>query len=422
MIGWLDQLSFFICSAMLPLMVVGLVVAAVMPGMDRWSRRYFVAFFAVLTLCISTFFVDVIVYLKPDQVLTEKIVCFFEYLYISILLPLFTVHLLHSCGVDWQSHPLFKAALALWGAYLLILVTAQFTTSFYYITPDNRFYNGPLHPLLLVPLIATQSLNVACLLRWRSRLSRKYFIAFMIYALPLLVTLIFRLFNYEPLFIGITNTISLSLCAASMFSIILMDQIDQYFRQQREIAHQRASVMVLQMRPHFIHNTMTSIYYLCDQDPKKAQRVTMDFNTYLRKNFTAIASDHTIPFAEELEHTRAYLAVEQAQFEDNLSVEYDTPHTRFRLPPLTLQPIVENAVKHGMDPDSDPLHITIRTRETEAGSEILVSDNGPGYEPAVDNEPHIALANIRQRLEMMCGGTLDIMPRDGGGTVVRVKV
>ena len=167
---------------------------------------------------------------------------------------------------------------------------------------------------------------------------------------------------------------------------------------------------------------MQPIYYLCKQDADKAQQVTLDFTTYLRKNFTAIASDHTIPFAEELEHTRAYLAVEQAQFEDNLSVEYDTPHTRFRLPPLTLQPIVENAVKHGMDPDSDPLHITIRTRETEAGSEILVSDNGPGYEPAVDNEPHIALANIRQRLEMMCGGTLDIMPRDGGGTVVRVKV
>jgi len=207
-----------------------------------------------------------------------------------------------------------------------------------------------------------------------------------------------------------------------MFGIILSDQIDQYKRQRREIAHQRASIMVLQMRPHFIHNTMTSIFYLCDQDPRKAKQVTMDFNTYLRRNFTAIASDHTIPFTEELEHTRAYLAVEQAQFEDRLFVDYDTPLIDFRVPPLTLQPIVENAVKHGMDPDSGPLHITIRTRVADAGSEILVEDNGPGFDPAKDGASNIALPNIRQRLELMCGGKLTILPRKEGGTSVKVTI
>ena len=130
----------------------------------------------------------------------------------------------------------------------------------------------------------------------------------------------------------------------------------------------------------------------------------MDFTNYLRKNFTAIASENPVPFSDELEHTRAYLAVEQVQFEDSLCVEYDTPHKNFRLPPLTLQPIVENAVKHGMDPEYAPLCISIRTRETDSGSEIIVEDNGPGFAPADDDcEPHIALANIKQRLEMMCG-------------------
>lgn len=148
----------------------------------------------------------------------------------------------------------------------------------------------------------------------------------------------------------------------------------------------------------------------------------MDFTSYLRRNFTAIASEKTIPFTEELEHTRAYLAVEQAQFEDNLFVDYDTPHTRFFLPPLTLQPVVENAVKHGMDPDSDPLHISIRTRETASGSEIVVENTGLEFESAQNNEPHIALDNIRERLETMCGGTLEIIPRDAGGTLVRIRV
>ena len=180
--------------------------------------------------------------------------------------------------------------------------------------------------------------------------------------------------------------------------------------------------MVLQMRPHFIHNTLMSIYYLCQQDPAEAQRVTLNFNTYLEKNLTALASDETIPFSEELEHTRAYLNVEQALYDENLFVDYDMPHTHFRVPPLTLQPIVENAVRHGLDPDSDPLRISIQARKTDSGSEIIVSDNGPGFEPADDDKTHIALKNIRQRLEMMCRGKMTITPREGGGTVVRLTI
>jgi len=83
---------------------------------------------------------------------------------------------------------------------------------------------------------------------------------------------------------------------------------------------------------------------------------------------------------------------------------------------------VENAVKHSLDPNGDPLRIYITTRQTEAGSEIIVENNGVDYRPADDNEPHIALSNIRQRLEMMCKGEMTIMPREGGGTVVKVII
>jgi len=246
----------------------------------------------------------------------------------------------------------------------------------------------------------------------------KYFAAFLVHLIPLMATWIVHTFFFIPILPFIGEVFS----TLSLFGIILYNQIDQYMHQQREIAHQRASIMVLQMRPHFIYNAMMSIYYLCAQDPKKAQQVTMDFTAYLRKNFTAIASEGTVPFADELEHTRAYLAVEQVQFEDCLLVDYDTPHKEFRVPPLTLQPLVENAVKHGMDPEYAPLRISIRTRGTEAGSEIIVEDSGPGFAPADDCEPHIALENIRQRLEMMCGGKMTIRPRVGGGTVVKVII
>ena len=207
-----------------------------------------------------------------------------------------------------------------------------------------------------------------------------------------------------------------------MFGIILTDQIEQYLRQQKEIADQKASIAVLQMRPHCIYNTMTSIYYLCEQDPVKAQQVTLDFTTYLRKNFNAITGKDPIPFAEELEHTRVYLAVVKAQYEDNLVVSFDTPHILFRVPPLTLQPLVENSVKYGLNIDStDPLCVSIKTEKVENGTVITVSDTGPGISNKDNGEPHIALNNIRERLSAI-KGILTISPNENGGTIVTVFI
>jgi signal transduction histidine kinase len=75
-----------------------------------------------------------------------------------------------------------------------------------------------------------------------------------------------------------------------------------------------------------------------------------------------------------------------------------------------------------MDPDSDPLRISIQTRKTASGSEIIVENNGLDFKSEGNNEPHIALTNIRERLETMCGGTLEITPREEGGTVVKIWV
>ena len=417
---WFTLFCYSLCTAMLTLTVLGLGVSVFMPGMNRWNRRFFTALFTVLLFLMGAFLVDLIVYEYPDMALAEQIVVYFQYLLVSLSMPMFTGYLLHFCGEDLRKSTLFRLVIGLWVIYFILLGLAQCTTFLYYVTPDNEFIRGSWHPLLVAPLAAIMLLNLAGVIRRRNRLPDKYYVAFLIHLLPMTVATLIHAVIYVPLLV----VFGLSFSMLSMFGIILCDQIEQYMRQQREIAHQRASIMVLQMRPHFIFNTMMSIYYLCAQDSKKAQQVTLDFTSYLRKNFSAIASENTIPFANELEHTRAYLAVEQVQFEDSLFVEYDTPHTRFRVPPLTLQPIVENAVKHGMDPDSAPLRICIRTRETDAGHEITVEDNGPGFAQANtdDSEPHIALANMQQRLEIMCGGTLTVMPREGGGTVVKITL
>ena len=417
MTNWLDILSFLLAGAMLTLTALGIAVSAIMPGIERWNRRFFMSLFATVILLIVAGLVDALVWNHPSMATAERIASYFEYLFISLPMPMFTAFLLNTCGEDWRKSPLFRAVIVLWGVYFLLLGVAQCTTFLYYITPDNDFFRGSWHSLLVAPLLLLMLLNLIGVIRRRARLSQKTYAAFLVHLLPLAVTILVHTFFFVP----ILPFIGMAFSTLAMFGVILYDQIDRYMRQQREIAHQQASIMVLQMRPHFIYNAMMSIYYLCAQDPKKAQQVTLDFTAYLRKNFTAIASEDTIPFSDELEHTRAYLAVEQVQFEDGLSVRYDILHEGFRLPPLTLQPIVENAVKHGMDPEYAPLHITIRTRQTDSGSEIIVEDNGPGFAPADNHEPHIALANIRERLQMQ-GGKLTIRPREGGGTVVTVTI
>ena len=416
--GWNDFFYYFIIGSTLLLSTLGLCFIAIMPGIDRWKKRFFRSFFIVLMLNDCTVMTDIVLRAYSAPVAAIRFVQVLECLLLALPLPMLTVFLLHCCGENMRQSRLLHAVLGLWAAYFLLALSGLVNSAFFFVTPDRQVHRGLWYPLMLLPAIAIMLLNDTAAIRRRRLLSHKVYMSFFIALIPMTVTVLVQTFVDAFLLLDVCMVLS----ALSMYGLVLSDQIEQDLCQQREIAQQRASIMVLQMRPHFIYNTMTSIYCLCSQDPEKAQQVVMDFTTYLRKNFTAVASAAPIPFSSELEHTRAYLAVEQAQFSKSLTIEYDTPHTFFRVPPLTLQPIVENAVKHGRDPNAGPLHISIRTRKTDTGSEITVSDNGCGYDPADDSEPHIALKNIRQRLELMCGGSLTITPNDGGGTTVTVTI
>ena len=418
-------LNLILSGAALLLSVMGLWFTIIIPGISRWNRRFFLSYFLVFLLCCLYSFTEMAFqyYIGPGSIFF--VLLLLESLLLAIPQPMLTVYLLHSCGENIRSSKLLRTVLGLWVIYCLVLVSAVFINGFVYITPENQYYHGPLYPLIPIPIIAVLLLNFTGTMRRRTRLSRKTFLSLVIAQMPMAFTLILNLFVDAVLLFGISYVLS----ALVMYSLVLSDQIEQTIQyqqkiaeQQGEIARQRTKVMVLQMRPHFIYNTLVSIHSLCGINPQKAQQITMDFTNYLRRNFNAVASDSTIPFSMELEHTRAYLAVEQAQHEDMLSVDYDTPYTHFRLPPLTLQPIVENAIKHGMDPYHGPLHISIRTRNTDSGTEIIVEDDGSGFDPSDESRPHTALDNIRQRLELMCAGNLDVMSRDGGGTTVTVTI
>ena len=419
MTHWLTVAYFSLGSALLAVSIIGVAFSAMMPALGRWNRRFFVLFFSLLFLYIIVILLELISYSSPEMVKAQRVIILFEFLFFSVLTLMPMPFLLHCVKENIKGSRLFRAAVALWGVFVALLIAAQFTNAFYGTNPELAYVRGPWFPLLITPLVALTLLNTVSLFLKRKKLSKELFVALLIYLLPAAI----MVFLYMFAAVDILVSFWLVLCAITMFGLIFRKSVKEYMNQQREIANQRASVMVLQMRPHFIYNTLMSIYSLCNQDPGKARQVTKDFTDYLRKNFTAVASENLIPFSAELEHTRAYLAVEQAQYEEMLTVDYDTPFIRFRLPPLTLQPIAENAVKHGIDPYAGPLHISIRTRQTSDGCEITVENNGAGFDPAANNdEPHIALANIRQRLQMMCGGELTIAPRGGGGTVVTMTI
>ena len=408
----------FVGGALLALALVGFGLAAAMPGVDRWSRRFFMCFFAMLTLCVGCFLFESISYGEPDLLPGIRIAGFLDSLLPLALISMSAIYLLHRCGESRRMSTLFRIIFALWSLYFIVVVIAQFIPVFYYYSQDSQLHLGAWYPLPVALAEILTATILAGVVRRRNQLSRKLFHSFLILLIPVLLAMFVGLFVPDYLLIDIGITIS----SIAMFAIAVLEQIEQYIRLQKETARQRASIMVLKMRPHFIHNTMTSIYYLCDQDPKAAQQVTMNFNTYLRKNLTAISSEDTIPFSDELEHTHAYLAVEQVQFASKLIIEFDTPHKQFRVPPLTLQPLAENAVKHGMGPNTVPLHVVIRTQKVGTNSEIVVEDNGVGFDPTIANDPDTTLSNIRQRLEFMCNGRMEIESHAGSGSRVKITI
>ena len=416
--SWTYITDYLLAGALLVMMAIGIIFSALMPTLDRWNKRHFIILFSLLFLCTVICFFAVIFWEDPAMAVQARIVYLLEGLFLSTPVIMPTIFLLHSCGENRKHSLLFIIVAALLSVHIILTIIAQFTDIFYCVTADNEFIRGPLWWLWPTPLVLIMILNITGMFKRRNKLSKKRLIALLIYLLPMSAAIITHMFISVELFV----IFGMALLAMIMFGLILSDNIEQYTRQQQEIARERTHALMLQIRPHFVYNTLTSIYCMIEDNPAKAKEVTGEFTNYLRSNFTAIAQDTPIPFTKELEHSKAYLAVEQARFEGQIFYEFDTPVINFRLPALTLQPIVENAVKHGLDPELDPLHIYVKTRQTNSGIEIIIENDGPDFNPTNDNKPHIALDNIRQRLEIMCNGTLDISPRNGGGTVVAVTI
>ena len=190
-----------------------------------------------------------------------------------------------------------------------------------------------------------------------------------------------------------------------------------------QLADSRIAIMMSQIRPHFIYNTLGSIEQLCKLDPPKAGELVHNFAKYLRGNFGELDNPKPILMSQEMEHVRHYISIENVRFPD-MTFTFEMNSDDFHIPALTIQPIVENAIKHGLMKLQKGGSIHVFVYETNTEYCISVEDNGVGFdtEALIDDRKHVGLRNIRERLKVMVNGTLEIDSTIGVGTKVVVKI
>jgi len=311
------------------------------------------------------------------------------------------------------------------GMNAVVFLTALFSPMVFYITWENRFARGPLgytgHVVSGVMIAYLLYLILREAKRTRSPMT--------------LIPILSVLFIIGAVVLGSTidstmdglDYLTISIISCSLFSYIWLHL--KFVREHEDalMMEQRVQIMLTQIRPHFLYNALTVIQDLCRTNPEQAENATIQFARYLRGNMDALQTDAPISFTEELKHTKEYLSLEQMRFEDKLTVRYDIACESFFLPTLTLEPIVENAVRHGVRGNSDGRgEVAIATREYPDRYEITVTDNGPGFDPAKQPQDqgrsHIGLQNVRDRLAQMRGGSLNIASAPGQGTCVTITI
>ena len=198
-------------------------------------------------------------------------------------------------------------------------------------------------------------------------------------------------------------------------SVVYQHEMNEAIAQKElTITKHKLSLLRTQMHPHFIINALSIIRSLVRRDTQRAVQSIDAFTDYLKVHIRAVQTDELIDFEQELRHINAYLSLVQADRSRRIDIRYDIQVTDFMLPPLSLEPIIENAVKYGTGKDNGV--IVISTQETEGAVRICVSDNGTGNpeQSKTIKSTGIGLSNTRQRLAIQCGGTLETEQTDGG--------
>ncbi len=312
--------------------------------------------------------------------------------------------------------------------YLILYVLNVFFPFFYYIDAQNIYHRGTLYPVTFLPGFTNIALALYLLFRYKKYIEKNQFnlsIFYLFIPLPLFVV--------QILIYGLNLIHFVSMII--MIIIFIFFQVDQahksieiekaLVKKELALSESKNSLILSQIQPHFLYNALTSIYSLCDVKPDEAKNAISDFSTYLRGNLDSIKQTKMISFAEELKHLQAYLSLEKIRFDEYLEIVYDIKVREFFIPPLSVQPLVENAINHGVSDLPDGGKVVISTDETEESYIVKIIDDGVGFDETIvknDGRSHVGISSVRNRLQIMCNGTLTIDSKLNEGTTAVITI
>lgn len=302
--------------------------------------------------------------------------------------------------------------LAICSIYILLSIISLFNGMFFSFDENGCFVNGPMYGLVRAFDLIVIIIGIFWVMCYRKILTLReisFLISFNV--LPLLSMTLQRFWEPTPQYMAVT----LSLI---VIYVLFHGEIT------RQLADSRISIMLSQIQPHFMHNMLTTIMYMCRTEPEEAEKTVGQFADYLRANMDSLTLKQCIQFETELKHVKIYWSLEEKRFGDKIRAVYDIQENSFMLPSLTIQPIVENAVKHGMRKGKQ-LTVTIRTYSDVNNYYVEINDDGRGFdvnEFENDGKSHIGIKNVQQRLKMMCGGELMVnsVPDQGTDAVIKI--
>ncbi|MBQ4462999.1 MAG: histidine kinase [Eubacterium sp.] len=301
---------------------------------------------------------------------------------------------------------------------------------------DGDMVPGPLYALGQLGGYFIVILVVVMIKRYGEGISRQNMMVIISFSLcPIIGVVVRSIFKIQSVVV-----LLFSLTMVLMHIIIDLENGERVRRQEAIIADDRIRIMISQVQPHFLFNALNSIYVLCEKDPKQAQEAVGDFSEYLRANLESLETSRLISLKDEMEHVDTYLKLEKMRFQEQLMIEKGEVLEEIRIPALSLQPIVENAVRHGIGHKKDGGTVSIGSYATEDEYVVYVKDDGVGFEPeSVDDKGqdeqeeilsddggrqrrHVGIKNVRERLRLMCDGSLNIISSPGNGCEAYITI
>lgn len=312
--------------------------------------------------------------------------------------------------------------------FIILSIVSFFNGIFFSYDACGNFVYGPLYGLVRVFDLIGIIWEILFVLRYKKILTLRvtlFLITFTV--LPLAAMSLQFLWDPTPEYLATTlSLVVIYILFHGEIANRLIENEKQLAKAEKQLYESRISVMLSQIQPHFLYNSLNAIRGLCRKDPEQAREAIGSFAEYLRGNMDSLNKREPIPFIRELSHIENYLKLEKFRFGDELKVNYDIKEKNFFIPALSVQPLVENAVKHGICEKENGGTLTLKTYRDGEYIVIEVSDDGIGFDAekliSEDKErSHIGIQNTRERLKQMIGASLTIESLPGKGTVAKIR-